>query len=162
MNESDKDFTAPMFDPDGFKQRVADEMGLDINNPKQNITVTKLGDTYRYRIDLSIGKYHANSVATVLSIEEARTVANGFKACVNKWVAEDDMTKKVDNIASFHEKYGFEAHPTKYEVTIGEYFTTITGDETLNNLKADAARLGLSLWNITPIVWTGDHYSKFS
>lgn len=71
------------------------------------------------------------------------------------------MTKKIDNIASFHKKYGFEAHPTKYEVTIGEFTTTITGDETLNNLKADAARLGLSLWNITPIVWDGDHYTKF-
>lgn len=157
MNESDKDFTASIFDPDGFKQRVADEMGLDSTAP---LTVTRLGDTM-YRVDLIMGKYHANSVALALSCEQARNVANCFKGCIIKWTAEDDMTKKVDNIASFHEKYGFEAHPTKYEVTIGEFFTTITGDETLNNLKADAARLGLSLWNITPIVWVGDHYSKF-
>lgn len=71
------------------------------------------------------------------------------------------MAKKDDPIASFHTKYGFEAHPTKYEVTIGEYSTTITGDDTLNNLKADATRLGLALKSITPIVWVDDHYSKF-
>lgn len=72
------------------------------------------------------------------------------------------MPRRVDNIASFHSKYGFEARPTKYEVTIGEYSTTITGDETLNSLKADAARLGLEVRSVTPIVWVGDHYSKFS
>ena len=69
--------------------------------------------------------------------------------------------RNVDNIASFHNKYGFESRPTMYEVTIGEYSTIITGDEALNNMEADAARLGLEVRSITPIVWCGDHYSKF-
>lgn len=159
MNESNLDFTASIFDPDGFKQRVADDMGLDSTTP---LTVTRLGDTTVYRIDFSVGKYHANTLTTALSCEQARCAANCFKACIRKWTAEEDMVKKVDNIESFHKKYGFEPRPAKYEVTIGEYSTTITGDETLNNLKADAARLGLELRNITPIVWVGDHYSKFS
>lgn len=92
MNESDEYFTASIFDPDGFKQRVADEMGLDSTAP---LTVTRLGDTI-YRIDLSVGKYHANAVAPALSCEQARYVANGFKACISKWVKQDEEQQNRD------------------------------------------------------------------
>ena len=105
MNESDVDFTASIFDPDGFKQRVADEMGLDSTT---TLTITCLGGTM-YRVDFSVGKYHANAVALDLSCEQARGVANWFTACIRKWYKQDEEQKNWDS--SFKQL----SHPNTWE-----------------------------------------------
>lgn len=84
------------YDTEGFKHLVAYEIGIDLNDTAYNITLTKLGDTI-YRIDLSIGKYHANTVVPVLSTEQARNVAVCFSNCIKKWESEVEELQKRDS-----------------------------------------------------------------
>lgn len=90
------DIYVPRYDLYGFKQRVADEMGLDLSRNPNAITCSKFalrcdGNAYLtvgYRIDLRIGKYHACGATTVLSMAKARYIAHGFNALVRKWYDE--------------------------------------------------------------------------
>ena len=91
-----EDIYVPRYDLDGFKQRVVDEMGLDLSRNPDVITCSKFalrcdGNAYLtvgYRIDLNIGKYHACGATTVLSMAKARYIAHGFNALVRKWYDE--------------------------------------------------------------------------
>lgn len=83
-------------DPDVFKQRLADEMGLDLI--KDNLTLTCLCDTF-YRIDFSLGEHHVNTVIPVMRIEQAKDVANWLKAQIKKWSNEKAEQQKGVDIA---------------------------------------------------------------
>lgn len=90
-----------MLDQESFKNLVADQISIDLNY--YNITLTNLGDTV-YRIDLSIGKYNANTVVPVLNADQARNVAVCFSKCIKKWESDVEEFEKIDQIL---EKYGF-------------------------------------------------------
>lgn len=90
-----------MLDQESFKHLVADQISIDLNY--YNITLTNLGNTV-YRIDLSIGKYNANTVVPVLNADQARNVAICFSKCIKKWESDVEEFEKIDQIL---EKYGF-------------------------------------------------------